>query len=109
MIEMNQGCLKPRATTTMGYGPAWLSQRRDEQGSRREHAQETCVHAARPEGHVTQEGSGHMDEAGSSCAERQVNEHVMMVGIVPCTLKPTGGGGQRPANMDVTVGREPEY
>jgi hypothetical protein len=32
---------------TMSYSPAWPTQRRDEQGWRREHAQETCAHAAR--------------------------------------------------------------
>jgi hypothetical protein len=47
-----------------------------------------------------------MDEACSSCTQRRVNERVIMVGTVPCTLEP---GGQHPANTDIAIGREPGY
>jgi hypothetical protein len=102
MAETCRWHSKPRAMIVMGYNRIWLSRGREEQEWRRKHALEARVHTARPRGHVTSKGGKRTDEAGLSCGRELVDDCIIMVGTIPCTL-----GNQCHANMDVMSRSEP--
>jgi hypothetical protein len=70
--------------------------------------EETCtgsgVHTVWPGGHVTPEGGKHTDKAGPSCGRELVDECIIMVGTIPCTLDLVN---RHHANMDVMSRSEP--